>query len=224
MHTAQTYASAAAGHLPDEADRTYRKIAIRLMPFLVLCYFISYIDRANISFAKLQFMNDLGFSEAAYGFGAGLFFIGYSLFEVPSNIMMQRVGARRTLLRIMVAVGPDLQRADVREYADGVLRHAVFPRLCRSRVFPGRDVLSDLLVPRCAARTGDRLLHDGSGRGRHHRRTGVYLDHGPLCRHERPAWLAMAVHAGRDSGCRSGLRRLLFPQRSTQGCKMAECA
>ncbi|SFI34583.1 D-galactonate transporter [Collimonas sp. OK307] len=105
MHTSQAYASVAAGHLPDEIDRTYRKVAIRLMPFLVLCYFVSYIDRANISFAKLQFMNDLGFSEAAYGFGAGLFFIGYSLFEVPSNIMMQRVGARRTLLRIMVLWG-----------------------------------------------------------------------------------------------------------------------
>lgn len=105
MHTLQTYPAAVAGHMTDEADRTYRKIAIRLMPFLVLCYFISYIDRANISFAKLQFMSDLGFSEAAYGFGAGLFFIGYSLFEVPSNIMMQRVGARRTLLRIMVLWG-----------------------------------------------------------------------------------------------------------------------
>ncbi|MQR00082.1 MFS transporter [Glaciimonas soli] len=105
MYTSQTYPSIAAGLLPDEIERTYRKVALRIMPFLVLCYFVSYIDRANISFAKLQFMSDLGFSEAAYGFGAGLFFIGYSLFEVPSNIMMQRVGARRTLLRIMVLWG-----------------------------------------------------------------------------------------------------------------------
>src|SRR5665213_841577 len=88
-----------------EVERTYRKVTVRLMPFLIICYIVSYIDRANISFAKLQFMSDLGFSEAAYGFGAGLFFIGYVLFELPSNLLMQRIGARRTLLRIMVLWG-----------------------------------------------------------------------------------------------------------------------
>lgn len=105
MDTSQSYPSVVHGYLPDEIDQTYVKVTIRLIPFLVLCYFVAQIDRANISFAKLQFMNDLGFSEAAYGLGAGLFFIGYSLFEVPSNIVMQRTGARRTLLRIMVLWG-----------------------------------------------------------------------------------------------------------------------
>jgi MFS family permease len=90
---------------PDEVERTYRKVFFRLIPLLFLCYVISYIDRVNISFAKLQFMHDLGFSESTYGLGAGLFFIGYVLFEVPSNLWMQRVGARRTLLRIMFAWG-----------------------------------------------------------------------------------------------------------------------
>jgi D-galactonate transporter len=89
----------------DEIERTYRKLTLRLMPFLIVCYIVSYLDRANISFAKLQFMNDLGFSEAAYGLGAGLFFVGYVLFEVPSNVWMQRIGARRTLLRIMILWG-----------------------------------------------------------------------------------------------------------------------
>ena len=88
-----------------EVEQVYRKVARRLMPFLIICYIVSYLDRANISFAKLQFMNDLGFSEAAYGLGAGLFFIGYVLFEVPSNMLMQRIGARKTLLRIMVLWG-----------------------------------------------------------------------------------------------------------------------
>ncbi|WP_176513066.1 MFS transporter [Pseudomonas faucium] len=88
-----------------EVERTYRKIAFRLMPFLIICYIVSYLDRANISYAKLQFMSDLGFSEAAYGLGAGLFFLGYVLFEVPSNLWMQRIGARRTLLRIMILWG-----------------------------------------------------------------------------------------------------------------------
>jgi D-galactonate transporter len=88
-----------------DVERTYRKIFFRLIPLLFLCYVVSYVDRVNISFAKLQFMHDLGFSEATYGLGAGLFFVGYVLFEVPSNLLMQRIGARRTLLRIMVAWG-----------------------------------------------------------------------------------------------------------------------
>ena len=87
--------------LSGETEATFRRITMRLMPFLILCYVISYLDRANIAFAKLQFMGDLGFSEAAYGLGAGLFFVGYVLFEVPSNVMLQRIGARKTLLRIM---------------------------------------------------------------------------------------------------------------------------
>lgn len=105
MTTAELRPPLAATKSHSEVERTYRKVTLRLMPFLIICYIVSYLDRANISFAKLQFMNDLGFSEAAYGFGAGLFFVGYVLFEVPSNILMQRIGARRTLLRIMVLWG-----------------------------------------------------------------------------------------------------------------------
>ncbi|SAK91228.1 MFS transporter [Caballeronia ptereochthonis] len=95
----------ASDYTSAEIERTYRKVFYRLIPLLFLCYVISYIDRVNISFAKLQFMHDLGFSESTYGLGAGLFFMGYVLFEVPSNLWMQRIGARRTLLRIMFAWG-----------------------------------------------------------------------------------------------------------------------
>lgn len=105
MPTQASHPSSTEAHSTDEVEQTYRKVILRLMPFLILCYIVSYLDRANISFAKLQFMNDLGFSEAAYGLGAGLFFVGYVLFEVPSNVLMQRIGARRTLLRIMVLWG-----------------------------------------------------------------------------------------------------------------------
>jgi D-galactonate transporter len=96
---------ATSEYSPAEVEHTYRKIFFRLIPLLFLCYVVSYVDRVNISFAKLQFMHDLGFSEATYGLGAGLFFVGYVLFEVPSNLWMQRIGARRTLLRIMFAWG-----------------------------------------------------------------------------------------------------------------------
>ncbi|MCY1391788.1 putative tartrate transporter [compost metagenome] len=87
------------------ADAVYRKVALRLLPFLLICYIVNYIDRANIGFAKLQFTQDLGFSDAVYGLGAGVFYIGYLLFEVPSNLYLQKIGARATLMRIMLIWG-----------------------------------------------------------------------------------------------------------------------
>lgn len=78
----------------------YRKTAWRLMPFLMLCYLCAYLDRVNVGFAKLQMMNDLSFSETVYGLGAGMFFIGYFLCEVPSNLTLHRVGARRWIAQI----------------------------------------------------------------------------------------------------------------------------
>ncbi|MFF1758682.1 MFS transporter [Streptomyces sp. NPDC058266] len=86
-------------------NAVFRKVTKRIVPFLILCYVVSYLDRVNVGFAKLQMSDDLGFSEAAYGLGAGLFFIGYFLFEVPSNLMLQRVGARTWIARIMISWG-----------------------------------------------------------------------------------------------------------------------
>ncbi|MGB4336683.1 MAG: MFS transporter [Chromatiaceae bacterium] len=87
------------------ANAAYRKIAWRLLPLLGLCYILAYLDRINIGFAKLQMSADLGFSEAVYGLGAGIFFIGYFLFEVPSNVILHKVGARRWIARIMMTWG-----------------------------------------------------------------------------------------------------------------------
>lgn len=87
------------------SDATYTKVTRRLLPFLFICYVLNFIDRVNISFAHLQFKQDLGFSDASYGLGVGLFFIGYVLLEVPSNLLLQKIGARRTIARIMVLWG-----------------------------------------------------------------------------------------------------------------------
>ncbi|BAQ45668.1 MFS transporter [Methylobacterium aquaticum] len=84
---------------------TIRTITLRLMPLLGLMYLIAYIDRQNVSYAKLQMVGDLGLSEAAYGFGASLFFLAYFLFEVPSNVILERVGARVWFTRIMATWG-----------------------------------------------------------------------------------------------------------------------
>ncbi|WNF00011.1 MFS transporter [Streptomyces luomodiensis] len=87
------------------ADAVYRKIKWRILPLLVVCYVVAFIDRSNIGFAKLAFSTDLGFSDAVFGLGASLFYLGYVLFEVPSNLMLHKVGARKTFLRIMVPWG-----------------------------------------------------------------------------------------------------------------------
>lgn len=82
---------------------TTRKVTLRLIPFLFLCFFISILDRVNISFAALQMNEDLGFSNAVYGLGAGIFFLGYFLLEVPGSAIMTRIGARRWISRIMIS-------------------------------------------------------------------------------------------------------------------------
>jgi MFS family permease len=90
-------------HADDPA--TFRQVARRLLPLLFTCYIVAYLDRVNIGFAKLQMSGDLGWSDVVYGFGAGIFFLGYFLFEVPSNLLLERVGARRWIARIMVTWG-----------------------------------------------------------------------------------------------------------------------
>lgn len=87
------------------ADRVYARVTWRPVPFLFLCYIFAYLDRVNVSFAKLQMSDALGFSEATYGLGAGVFFLGYFLFEIPSNLALHRYGARRTIARIMILWG-----------------------------------------------------------------------------------------------------------------------
>jgi len=86
-------------------DSTYSKVTWRLIPFLFLCYVVAYLDRVNVGFAKLHMLKDLNFSETAYGLGAGIFFIGYFFFEVPSNVLMHKVGAKVWIARIMITWG-----------------------------------------------------------------------------------------------------------------------
>ena len=86
-------------------NKLYQRVAWRLIPFLLVCYVIAYLDRINVGFAKLQMQDALGFSDAVYGLGAGIFFIGYFLFEVPSNLLLQKIGAKKTVARIMVCWG-----------------------------------------------------------------------------------------------------------------------
>jgi D-galactonate transporter len=84
---------------------TILKVSRRLVPFLIVCYFVAYLDRVNVGFAALTMNQDLGLSQTAFGFGAGIFFIAYFIFEVPSNLLLERFGARKWIARIMLSWG-----------------------------------------------------------------------------------------------------------------------
>jgi sugar phosphate permease len=92
-------------HRLHDTEHVYAKVTWRLVPLLFICYVISYLDRINVGFAQLQMKSELGFSDTVYGFGAGIFFVGYFLFEVPSNLLLEKIGARLTLFRIMFVWG-----------------------------------------------------------------------------------------------------------------------
>jgi MFS family permease len=89
----------------DLESRTMRRITMRLLPFLMLCYFVSFVDRVNLGFAALQMVRDLKLSASVFGFGGGIFFLSYFLFEVPSNLALARFGARLWIARIMITWG-----------------------------------------------------------------------------------------------------------------------
>src|SRR6476660_1669480 len=139
--------------MEDVERRVIGKVMRRLIPFLVLCYFVAYLDRVNVSFAKLHMNQALGFSEAAFGLGAGLFFIAYFLFEVPSNLFLERVGARLWIARIMVSY----RLGGVRLYPVDLQDKRNLERVCflypssvawrvRSRLLSGNHLLSNAMV------------------------------------------------------------------------------
>lgn len=97
--------AAPATTVADPIQALYHKITWKLIPFLCFCYLAAYLDRINIGFAKLQMLDQLHFSETAFGLGAGLFFVGYILFEVPSNLVLEKVGAKIWIARIMITWG-----------------------------------------------------------------------------------------------------------------------
>ncbi|HBO2041185.1 TPA: MFS transporter, partial [Pseudomonas aeruginosa] len=87
------------------SDSTHDRVTWRLMPLLLVCYVFAHLDRINIGFAKLQMSADLHFSDTVYGLGAGLFFIAYALFGLPSNLMLERIGPRRWIACLMLVWG-----------------------------------------------------------------------------------------------------------------------
>jgi D-galactonate transporter len=105
MSTATLDAPGPTNPVEITADAVYRKVGLRLIPLLFICYIAAYLDRVNVGFAKLQMQGALQLSDAVYGLGAGIFFLGYFLFEIPSNVILHKVGAGRWIARIMITWG-----------------------------------------------------------------------------------------------------------------------
>lgn len=140
----------------DLETSTLARVTTRLVPFLILCYFVAYLDRVNVGFAALQMNKDLHLSSAAFGFGAGIFFIAYFFFELPSNLLLEKFGARRWIARIMFTWGllagamafiPDIARLSgiSPEYVFYGLR--VLLGIAEAGFFPGIIFLLTLWFP-----------------------------------------------------------------------------
>ena len=206
----------------DEARRSaIAKAGRRLLPFLCLCYAVNFLDRVNVGFAALAMNDDLGFSPSVFGVGAGIFFAGYILFEVPSNLAMQKFGARIWIARIMISWGlVAIAMAFVSgERSFYALRFLVGRR--RSRVLPGHHPLSHLLVSGAGTRAHRRAVHGGGAACHHGRRPG-------LGRAARDAWtarpegLALAVHRRGPAGGRPRRDRAQISRRPVRARPLAQ--
>ena len=126
---------------------TIKRVAWRLMPLLMLGYFCAYLDRSNVGMAATTMNKDLGFSNAVFGFGAGLFFFGYFLAEIPSNLILNKVGARRWIARILITWGivSGLTAFVWNDWSFYGIRFLL--GLGRGRVLPGGGAVPDLVVP-----------------------------------------------------------------------------
>ena len=182
---------------------TMRRVFSRMLPFLVLAYLICYIDRVNVGFAGLQMNQDIGLSKTIFGLGGGIFFIGYFLLEVPSNLAMERFGASRWIARIMISWGIISGAMAFTAGIGSLPDVALSARRGGGGVLSGCDPLSDLLVPRGASRAHRWHLHGGDPGRRVRWLAAVGRDPGPR-RLARRARLAVGVHSGGDPGGADG--------------------
>ena len=139
--------------------RTMRQVALRIVPFLMICYFVSFLDRVNLGFAALDMVRDLHLSPTVFGFGGGIFFLSYFLCEVPSNLLLEQVGARRWIARIMVTWGILAGAHGSRDRPELAVPDAVPPRCGRSGVLSRRHPLHHVLVSLRVPGSHHRVVH-----------------------------------------------------------------
>ena len=197
--------------------RVISKVSRRIVPFVALCYFVCYLDRVNVGFAALQMNSDLGFTATMFGWGAGIFFFGYFFFEVPSNLALERFGARLWIARIMVTWGL-LSAAMALIWNECELPRRPLPaRRGRGRLLSRDHPVPDLLVPVALSGPHGRPLHGRDPDLDGDRRPAIRADPG----HGRDLGaqgLAMAVHLrGPADGSARSCRDVLPDRRSREG-------
>jgi len=211
LSVAPSAASVSPAAIVPELERdAIRRVALRIVPLLMVCYFFAYLDRVNLSFAALQMNKALGLSSTAYGLGAGLFFLSYCLCEIPSNLLLYRVGATRWIARIMFTLG---LCATAMAFIQGktsfyVVRLAL--GAAEAGFYPGVLFFSDPVVS-CrlpGARAG--RVHRGHSDQRHHRRAVIRA--AALARRQGgTAGLAMALPAGGGASTAAGTAAAASP-------------
>ena len=173
---------------------TYRKVTLHLMPFLFLCYVLAYINRVNVSFAKLQMQADLGMSDEVYGLGAGMFFVGYFFFNVPSNMVLKKIGARGLLGPMLLVRGI---LSALMMFVHGSTSYYVLRFIggaVEAGFFPGVVLYLTFWYTTKTSRPDDGLVHERNSDLGHLRRPAFGLDsesHGRGCRAFR---VAVAVY------------------------------
>ena len=203
-------------------DQVFAKCERRLIPFLGLLYLVSLVDRLNVGFAALTMNADLGFTPFVFGFGAGIFFIGYSLFQVPANLMLVRFGARRWVFAILIVWGAISAACAFVQGPIELLCPALPVGRCGSRIVSGRRALPHLLVSAGAPRPGDRELHGGEPACLHPRRSALRsaARHG---RFRRSEGLAVALHHRGPARVSSRLCAAQARSRRSRARHVAEC-
>ena len=167
-------------------QKVMSKIFWRLTPLMVFLYIVSYLDRVNVGFAALTMNKDIGLSPYMYGLGAGIFFWGYFIFEIPSNLIMAKVGARIWIARILFTWGLVAIAMAWVQGPRSFLMHAIHPWHCRGGVFPWGDSLLDLLVSGALPGANYFLLHVGDSAFVWHRGADFDRDHAFDERSPRP--------------------------------------
>ena len=193
--------------MPSELEtRVMRKISFRIVPFIMLLYFIAFIDRVNIGFAALTMNKDLGFSPAVFGLGAGIFFVGYFLFEVPSNLILNKVGARLWIARVMITWGIISAIFAFITGRDKLPHFALLTGRRRGRLLSRYHSISQLLVSCALPRRGGFAVHGCRSHIGGSRLTAFecFVGDGRLA---WPPGLAVDVHYGSHPGVPSWLRR-----------------
>ena len=200
---------------------TLRKIYFRLVPFCFLLYILCYVDRINVSFAALTMNRDLGLSAYVYGLAAGAFFWGYCLLEVPSNIILEKVGARPWIARIMISWGLLSAATALVTGPTSFFVVRVLVGRGRGRFVPGSAAVFPPLVPAAASRPGGRLVPDRAAAGNGDRRTGLHRVPADG-RHLGPARLAVDVHRRRPADRADRRHRAVLSDRASVGGEVAD--